>query len=399
MMLDRVEQLIARHVERATAPGASTTDDDREFDRLALDVFAYQYERIPLYRRLCELRDVAPGQVTHWSLIPAVPADLFKEEGLAAHAGDAAAVFVSSGTTQGSERRSRHALGARELELYRRASMEHFRAMVLPDGPGPMNVVLLGPRRTTHPSSSLGHMYEFVLERFGADAGADTGANTSANTGEGPVLFDAGGRLDVDAAVARLEAAAGGTSPVLILALRSTLTAVFETMRSRRLALRLPADSRLVHTGGSKGGRTMSRAGILKAAWRFLHIPAYLSLEEYGMTELLSQFYDDAFVSRWSGRLADRSKLGPAWTRTWVVDPATLSRVPRGEQGLIRHLDLANCAGVSAVQTLDLGVETGRGFEILGRAPGADDRGCSVLMATGPSLPEPGEPEPPVAGI
>lgn len=342
------------------------TDAEAGFNRLALAVFAHQFETIPLYRRLCELRGAGPGRVDHWSRIPAAPADLFKED-LGTTEEPGSVTFRSSGTTQGTGRRSRHVVAPRSYELYRRSSLSHFAAMVLPDRPGPMSVVVLGPTAATHPDSSLGHMYSFVAGAFGDGGAAQP--------------FDASGRLDVDGALDALERAAAGTSPVLVLALSSTITAVFEALRTRRIALRLPADSRLVETGGSKGGRTLSRAGILKAAWRFLHIPSYLCIAEYGMTELLSQFYDDAYRSRWSGRLAPRSKVGPPWTRTLVVDPATLAPVADGERGILRHVDLANAGSVSAVQTLDLGVRRGEGFEVLGRASGAETRGCSQLMS------------------
>jgi hypothetical protein len=99
------------------------------------------------------------------------------------------------------------------------------------------------------------------------------------------------------------------------------------------------------------------------------------------MTELLSQFYEDAYRTRWSGGLDARAKTGPQWTRTLVVDPATFAPLPRGERGILRHVDLANMESIAAVQTLDIGVEKGRGFEILGRASGAETRGCSQLMS------------------
>ena len=373
MIHDRIEQFVTKSAERSMrGPVAAHREDGeehREFDELALAVFAHQYEHVPLYRRLCELRGIQPGDVSLWRDIPAAPADLFKEQELVADGSPAVRTFASSGTTQGPERPSRHILGERDLALYRRSSLAHFAAMAMPDSPGPMTVILLGPGAATHPSSSLGHMYQFVIEEFGCRETSST------------ALFDAAGTLDAGGAIESLERAAAGTRPVLLLSLRSTITAVIEALRDRRLALRLPADSRLVHTGGNKGGRTMSRAGILKAAWRFLHIPSYHCIEEYGMTELLSQFYDVALRSRWSGRNDARSLVGPAWTRTLVVDPATLSPVGPGERGILRHFDLANCGSVSAVQTLDLGVQAGRGFDVLGRASGAEARGCSQLLS------------------
>ncbi|MFN2427522.1 MAG: hypothetical protein ABR587_13860 [Candidatus Binatia bacterium] len=370
MILDRVEEFVDAAVAelgaRAGETGAGNdSGGDDAFNRLALDLFAYQVEAIPIYRRLCELRGIDPAGIDHWTRIPAVPADIFKE-GLGNDGAAGAVTFVSSGTTQGLDRPSRHVVSPRSYELYRRSSVAHFAAMAIPDSPGPMAVLVLGPTSQTHPSSSLGHMYQFVGDAFAAE-------RTQA--------FDADGRLDVDAAVAWLEHAADTTQPVLILALSSTITAIFEALRTRKLALRLPADSRLVDTGGNKGGRTLSRAGILKAAWRFLHIPAYLCIGEYGMTELLSQFYDDAWRSRWSGRNDARAKVGPPWTRTVVVDPATLSPLPKGERGILKHVDLANFESVAAVQTLDLAIAKGNGFDVLGRASGAEVRGCSQLMS------------------
>jgi hypothetical protein len=55
--------------------------------------------------------------------------------------------------------------------------------------------------------------------------------------------------------------------------------------------------------------------------------------------------------------------------------------VAAGEPGLLRHLDLANWASISALQTLDIGKPRGRGFELAGRAKGADARGCSALLS------------------
>lgn len=376
MIFDEVERFIAQCSESdpSVRPAGDGTGRDSEFDRLALAVFAHQYEHVPLYRRLCDLRGRTPQDVQHWSEVPAAPADLFKEDlGLRDGLEGGAVNFLSSGTTQGAERRSLHPVGARSYELYRRSSMAHFRSMVLPDRPGPMAVLVLGPLASTHPSSSLGHMYGFAVDAFAARG--DDGAADAAHA------FDAAGTLDLAAALARLEVAAASTRPLLILALSSTITAVFEALRDRKAPLRLPADSRLVETGGSKGGRTMSRAGILKAAWRFLHIPSYLCMGEYGMTELLSQFYDDAWRSRWSGALQPRSKVGPRWMRTLVVDPATLQPLPAGGRGILRHFDLANVGSVSAVQTLDVGRTLGAGIEVTGRATGAEARGCSQLMS------------------
>lgn len=347
---------------------ARNDDADGDFDALALDVFRRQYEAVPLYRRLCDARGVAPQSVGRWQEIPAAPADIFKLdlglEGAGRHR------FQSSGTTEGPDRRSRHEVGS--LTTYKAAALGHFERMVLADEPGPLSVLVLGPTLDTHPLSSLGQMFSWCVEAYGTDVRATT--------------FDADGGFDLDGAVAWLRQAAAGKQPVLLLCVSSALSAVIDELRKRGLELRLPADSRIVDTGGNKpsaaGSRVMSSKGLLKACWRYLHVAAYLCVNEYGMTEMLSQFYDDALLSRFDGSLTPRAKVGPHWVRTTIVDPVTLECVGPGQPGLLRHLDLANWESISAIQTLDMGRTVGRGFVVLGRAAGAEARGCSQLLET-----------------
>lgn len=333
------------------------------FERLALRVFAYQYEHCPLYRRFCDNRATTPSKVRAWQEIPALPVDAYKSslfDGARRPWG-----FVSSGTTQGHERRSR--LELTSLDTYRASALAHFADMVLPDRPGPMDTIILGPSAPTYPESSLGRMFTWCAEEFGH--------------GDPHVALDSTGTADIESAIAWLAERAAATRPVLLLGISSAFTSLFEVLRERSLELRLPADSRLVDTGGSKGAaRVLSARGLLKATWRFLHVAAYQCVNEYGMTEMLSQFYDDTLAARFHGIPTPRAKVGPAWVRTLVVDPATLAPVPDGARGILRHLDLANWETVSALQTLDVGRSVGRGFEISGRLALAETRGCSQLL-------------------
>jgi hypothetical protein len=69
----------------------------------------------------------------------------------------------------------------------------------------------------------------------------------------------------------------------------------------------------------------------------------------------------------------------PPWARAQVISPETGREVADGETGLIRIFDLANVYSVMAVQTEDLGIRRGDGFELLGRAVLAEPRGCSLM--------------------
>ena len=61
-----------------------------------------------------------------------------------------------------------------------------------------------------------------------------------------------------------------------------------------------------------------------------------------------------------------------------IIDPNTGKEAKEGERGLIRIYDLANLWSAMCIQTEDLGVAHGDGFEVLGRAAGAEVRGCSL---------------------
>jgi len=88
------------------------------------------------------------------------------------------------------------------------------------------------------------------------------------------------------------------------------------------------------------------------------------------MSELSSQAYD-------AGE-ARRVFHFPPWARVRLISPETGNEVADGETGLIRICDLANVFSVAMVQTEDLGIRRGAGFELVGRAAAAEPRGCSL---------------------
>ena len=84
---------------------------DESFESLALEVFRYQFESVRSYRRYCEERGANPAMVRHMDDIPAVSNVAFKFADLMgddAQMSPGALVFLTSGTTQGRERRGRH---------------------------------------------------------------------------------------------------------------------------------------------------------------------------------------------------------------------------------------------------------------------------------------------------
>jgi hypothetical protein len=130
-----------------------------------------------------------------------------------------------------------------------------------------------------------------------------------------------------------------------------------------------------METGGYKGrSRTMPRAELHGLLQRHLGLDAAAIVCEYGMCELSSQAYDTV-----AGAWGPRSFHFPPWARVRILSPETGAEIPAGEPGLVCICDLANAWSVAAIQTADLGVARGEGFELLGRAERAEPRGCSLM--------------------
>ena len=105
-----------------------------------------------------------------------------------------------------------------------------------------------------------------------------------------------------------------------------------------------------------------------------LGVPVDRIVNQYGMTELGSQFYDSILREP----DAVRRKLAPPWTRVRIVEPTSHRDVSAEATGTLVITDLANTGSISAIQTADLGRSNLEGFEVLGRQAGAEERGCSI---------------------
>lgn len=335
--------------------------EGKDFSRLALDVFVYQFTHNLPYQRFCLSRGQTPATVVHWQDIPAVPTVAFKELDLTC--GPPEKIFRTSGTSRGPEKRGRHLVP--DLHLYRASALAHFSDCLLPDH-RKLPVLALIPAPESRPDSSLTQMTEWVMV-------------ASEQAGSAYFIDPSGMHLDAFAeAVAQAQRA--GT-PVCILALTSALVAFFDRCEAQGHRFTLPGGSRIMDTGGNKGqGRALSRNGFLQSCWSYLKVAGYYCVNEYGMTEMASQFYDNVLYNRFRRSSEPRYKIGPAWTRTLIVDPETLQEVPPSQAGILRHFDLANAGSVMAIQTEDVGHAVGDGFEITGRVLGAEPRGCALAL-------------------
>ena len=320
--------------------------DEGGFNAFALALYRYQWEWNVPYRQFCEFQHApGPDELTDWRGIPAVPTTAFRHAALRSFAeAETAATFRTSGTT-GEGYGSHH---FRSLRVYEASILRAWEALSIPSLPQ----VVLTQRPADAPHSSLCHM----MGTLGAAAGSWEGEPQQT------WCIDRDGRIDL--ALFRRAVTNGA---VLLLGTALAFLHLFEQLGDDSVPL--AAGSLAMETGGYKGSaRSLTKQELYGLFRRKLGLGSDAIFNEYSMTELSSQWYT---------RGLGQPHHGPAWTRAQVLDPLTHREVADGESGVLRLFDLANIGSVLAIQTQDLAIRRGSGFELIGRNPAALPRGCS----------------------
>lgn len=367
---DQLDLQIQAYIERGAAPAEP---DDAAFGRLALDLFAYQYENNAAYRRFCRSRRAEPGRLTSWEQIPPVPLTAFKELTLACEPPEnAEAIFMTSGSTNPAQRGRNHHPHLRLYDASLRAGFAHY---FLPDRKR-IPLLVLNARPEEQPNSSLAYFFGRLTDFFGAP---------------GSAYFMENDDLQWRSVAAALQEAEATGEPVALLGTSFAYVHLLDAFEKEGLSFRLPEGSRLLDTGGFKGrSREVSAEDLRGQFGRRLGIPDSWCVNYYGMTEISTQYYDTTLRDSWQG-IANpaRRKAAPAWTRIRVLDPESGASAAPGQKGLIVHYDLANRGSCLAVLAEDIGYlispdalrrDGGQEFVLLGRAEGTEARGCSIAL-------------------
>jgi hypothetical protein len=188
--------------------------------------------------------------------------------------------------------------------------------------------------------------------------------------------------------------------PLILLGTAFNFVHLLDHFAATNMRYRLARGSRVLETGGYKGqSREVPKTELHASITKHLGIAPEYIVTEYGMSELSSQAYDcvageDVVQSPRSNVQGRPNALShsptfslthsrlfhfPPWTRAQVISPETGMEVPEGETGLLRIFDLANVRSVMGIQTEDLAIRRGHGFELIGRATQAELRGCSLM--------------------
>ncbi len=291
----RRAELDARVLAWMREPLARWRADDTRFDALARDLFAFHFANCEPYRRFCERRGRTPQSVATWREIPAVPAGAFKEMALRSFPAEREQhVFRTSGTS--TERRGELHLDT--LELYEASLLPSFRRGVLPDlqAGSRARLRVLAPPPEEAPDSSLSHMLGIALRELGDAASG----------------FDVrGGALQVDATIAALEQATRDDVPIALCGTAFAFVHLLDALAERGARMALPATSRVMETGGFKGrAREMPREALYLGIEHALGVSLERVVNQYGMTELGSQFYDSILDQPAAAAPETRTALG-----------------------------------------------------------------------------------------
>jgi hypothetical protein len=336
------------------------------FNEAALELFAFQFETNRPYGDYCRRKGQSPREVRHWTEIPALPTDAYKCEPLATFdTASAVRVFMTSGTSSGPESRGKVYKDREAMAVHDAVVRDGFRRWCLPDRER-IRMLVLAPPEESVPHLRMAHDCSLFLRNFDAGSG-------------GHFIGEDGIKEDALSQALREAEAAG--SPVMLVGATFSFVRFMDGCRQRGARFALPAGSRMADGGGYKGrSRELTKPEFLSMTSEILGLPGSSCVNLLGITELTSLFFDNVMAEAYSDRDPARHKTNAPWTRTRAVHPETLALLPPGEVGLLRHWDLANVACVIALQTDDLGMQVETGFEVLGRARGAELRGCSLAM-------------------
>lgn len=324
-----------------TAEDIISIQTRKEFHKIAMKVYRYQYEQNPVYREFCELIRKTPTEVKSLEQIPFLPIEFFKSKNVLSNKDLVQTTFTSSGTT-GSITSKHHVTDLNYYEESFRKGFSYFY------GPIEDYVVLaLLPSYLEREGSSLIYMAEDFIKQ-------------SNHPESGFYLHN------YQELIANLETLDSEGKNVLLLGVTYALLDIIE---QHQFQLK---NTIIMETGGMKGKRKeMIREELHQILCEGFGVPKIHS--EYGMTELLSQSYS----------LGNGLFQCPPWMDIIIrdtEDPLTIISEP-GKTGGVNIIDLANINSCSFIATQDLGKKYSDGqFEILGRFDNSDIRGCNLMI-------------------
>ncbi|MBW4359425.1 LuxE/PaaK family acyltransferase [Flavobacterium taihuense] len=317
-----------------------TISSQKQFEKIALKVFRFQYENNLVYQKFCDLLKTNPQKVKSLHQIPFLPIQFFKSHNVVSNNNPIQATFTSSGTT--GTITSRHLVT--DVSIYEESYRKGFSQFY---GNIEDYVVLaLLPSYLEREGSSLIYMVEDLIQ-------------LTNNSESG---FYLNNHDELIQKLIHLDQA--GQNVILI----GVTYALLDLIEKQTFQLQ---HTIIMETGGMKGKRKeIIREELHEQLCNGFGVTAIHS--EYGMTELLSQAYS----------LGNGVFECPSWMQIHIRDTEdALTYIKDGKTGGINVIDLANINSCSFIATQDLGKKyPNTTFEVLGRFDNSDIRGCNLMV-------------------
>ena len=314
--------------------------NQKQFEKIALKIFRYQYEHNSVYREFCDLLHTQVQKVKTLQQIPFLPIQFFKSHAIVSNNQAIQATFSSSGTT--GMMTSKHLVTDTSLyeDSYRKGFSQFYGNIE--------NYVVLAllPSYLEREGSSLIYMVEDLIQL--------------SNQPESGFYLN-----NHDELIEKLIALDNAGQNVILI---GVTYALLDLIEKRKFQLQ---NTIIMETGGMKGKRKeMIREELHQQLCAGFGVSSIHS--EYGMTELLSQAYS----------LGEGVFECPSWMHVLIRDTEdALSYVSNGKTGGINVIDLANINSCSFIATQDLGKKyPNNSFEVLGRFDHSDIRGCNLMV-------------------
>ncbi|AWG21135.1 acyl transferase [Flavobacterium faecale] len=324
-----------------------TIASQKQFEKIALKTFRYQYENNLVYQEFCNHLKTDVQKVKSIEQIPFLPIQFFKSHNVVSNNNPIETTFTSSGTT--GMITSKHQVTDVSIyeESYQKAFSEFYGNIE------DYVVLALLPSYLEREGSSLIHMVEDLIQRT--------------NRPESGFYLH-----NHDELIKNLTQLNKEGKNIILIGVTYALLDLIEYSKSISFPLwGLGGSTIIMETGGMKGKRKeMIREELHQQLCDGFGVTAIHS--EYGMTELLSQAYS----------LGDGIFECPAWMQILVRDTEdALTYIPTGKTGGINVIDLANINSCSFIATQDLGKKyPNNSFEVLGRFDNSDIRGCNLMV-------------------
>lgn len=313
---------------------------EQDFNKITLEVFRFQYDNNPVYRKFSDLLNIDPRQVKTLDKIPFLPIDFFKSHTVLSSKDEIQKTFTSSGTT-GAKTSKHHVT---DLSIYEQSFNLGFQRFY---GDIKDYVILaLLPSYLEREGSSLIYMAQHLIEKSGH---SDSGfyLNNLSELQSKLISLDNQGQK------------------VLLIGVSFALLDLAENFQFNL------KNTIIMETGGMKGRRKeMIREELHHILKKGFGVSAIHS--EYGMTELLSQAYS----------FGNGIFECPPWMKILIRDPEDAqSYLKTNSTGGINVIDLANINSCSFIATQDLGKKAeNNSIEIMGRFDNSDIRGCNLMV-------------------